>query len=76
LAALRSEEAVSAAWRRFEGRAPDLFSAAQLDVQRADLGARGVYYRVRAGYFASREEAARFCERIRELGQDCVPTAR
>jgi hypothetical protein len=76
LAALQSESAVDPAWRRFASRAPDLFSSARLDVERADLGARGVYFRVRAGYFADRTNAARFCERIRQMGQDCIVAAR
>ena len=67
-------------WSRRGGasaaRAPALFAPARLDVQRADLGARGIYYRVRAGYFADRANAARFCDRIREMGQDCIPAAR
>jgi hypothetical protein len=53
-----------------------LFANARLDVERADLGARGVYHRVRAGYFADRENAALFCERIRQMGQDCIVAAR
>lgn len=76
LAALQSEAAVEQAWRRFSSRAPTLFAAARLDMERADLGARGVYYRVRAGYFADRAAAARFCDRIREFGQDCIPATR
>lgn len=76
LAALQSQDAVEPAWRRFSSRAPDLFADAQLDVERADLGARGIYYRVRAGYFASRADAAQFCGRIRQMGQDCIPAAR
>lgn len=76
LAALQSQAAVEQAWRRFSDRAPEIFSAARLDVERADLGARGVYYRVRAGYFPDRAAAAAFCERIRELGQDCIPATR
>lgn len=76
LAALQSESAIDIAWRRFAARSPGLFAAAKLDVERADLGARGVYYRLRAGYFADRTAAAGFCERIRELGQDCIPAAR
>lgn len=76
LAALQSEAGVEAAWRRYASRAPDLFARARLDVERADLGQRGIYHRVRAGYFADRENAARFCERIRQMGQDCVVTAR
>jgi hypothetical protein len=76
LAALQSEAAVDPAWRRFASRAPDLFARARMDVERADLGARGVYHRVRAGYFADRANAALFCERIRQMGQDCIVAAR
>ncbi len=76
LAALQSAAAADVAWRRLSSRAPSLFAAARLDVERADLGQRGIYYRVRAGYFADRANAARFCERIRQMGQDCIPAAR
>lgn len=76
LAALQSEAAVQPAWARLSARAPALFGQAQLDVERADLGQNGVYYRVRAGYFANREEVARFCDRIRQLGQDCIAVRR
>ncbi len=76
LAALQSAAAAEVAWRRLSSRAPSLFVAARLDIERADLGQRGIYYRVRAGYFADRANAARFCERIRQMGQDCIPAAR
>lgn len=76
LAALQSDGAVDAAWRRLSSRSPDLFARARMDVERADLGARGVYYRVRAGYFADRANATLFCDRIRRLGQDCIVSAR
>ncbi len=76
LVALQSEAGVEAAWQRYASRAPDLFRHARLDVERADLGQRGVYFRVRAGYFADRANAARFCERIRQMGQDCIVSAR
>jgi hypothetical protein len=76
LAALQSEAAVDQAWRRLSSRAPQLFADARLDTQRADLGQRGIYYRVRAGYFADRANASRFCDRIRQMGQDCIVAAR
>jgi len=76
LAALQSEEAVEQAWRRLSSRAPQLFASARLDTQRADLGQRGIYYRIRAGYFADRTNATRFCDRIRQMGQDCIVAAR
>jgi len=76
LAALQSEAAVDPLWRRLSSRAPQLFAAAALDVERADLGQRGIYYRVRAGHFANRDQAALFCDRIRQMGQDCYVAAR
>jgi SPOR domain len=76
LAALQSEAAIDASWRRFVSRAPNLFAGSSMDVQRADLGARGVYHRVRAGYFASSDDATLFCERIRQMGQACIVAAR
>ena len=76
VAALQSEDAVDAAWRRLSSRSPNLFGPATLDVERADLGARGIYYRVRAGYFGERAQAEHFCERVERLGQDCIVTRR
>lgn len=76
IAALQSQDAVQPAWQRLSSRAPSLFAHAQLDVERADLGQRGVYFRVRAGYFADRANATLFCDRIRQMGQDCIPVAR
>lgn len=76
LAALQSEAGANAAWARLSSRAPGLFASARLNVERADLGQRGIYYRVRAGYFADRPNATRFCDRIRQLGQDCIVVSR
>lgn len=76
LAALQSEAAVDAAWARLATRAPGLFARARLDVERADLGPRGIYFRVRAGYFADRANANRFCDRIEQMGQDCIVVQR
>jgi SPOR domain len=76
VAALQSEPAVATAWSRLASRAPALFAHAELDVERADLGTRGIYYRVRAGYFADRANAGLFCDRIKQMGQDCMVVAR
>lgn len=76
IAALRSQAGVEPAWARLSSRAPELFAQARLDVERADLGQRGVYYRVRAGYFADMDNVTRFCDRIRAMGQDCIAVRR
>ena len=72
IASLKSADAADAAWTRFARRSPALFGAARKDIQQADLGERGIYFRVRAGYFASRADAAQFCGQVKSLGQECL----
>ncbi len=72
LAALRSEQAAEAAWRRVTASAPELYHGANRRIQRADLGQDGVFWRLRVGAFADRSEAAAFCEAVREAGSNCI----
>jgi cell division protein FtsN len=44
------------------------------DIQRADLGAKGTYYRVRIGPMASRGAALRLCEQLKSAGGNCFVT--
>lgn len=76
LSALRSEDAARSAWTRLQNTAPDLFSGANLDIQRADLGARGVFYRLRVGSFANRDAAKGFCADVKAAGKDCMVVAK
>ncbi len=76
LSALRSEEAARTAWGRFQRTAPDLFQGANLDIQRADLGAKGVFYRLRVGSFADRDAAKGFCADVKAAGKDCMVVAK
>ena len=41
-------------------------------VRRADLGAKGVFYRAMVGPFGSREEAVQVCSSLKQAGGDCV----
>lgn len=76
LAALRSETAAQTAWTGLQDNAPDLFAGAKLDIQRADLGARGVFYRLRVGTFSDRAAAKGFCEDVKAAGKDCMVVAK
>nr|WP_070959756.1 SPOR domain-containing protein [Hyphomonas sp. Mor2] len=76
LAALRSETAAQTAWTGMMDSAPDLFAGAKLDIQRADLGARGVFYRLRIGSFADRAAAKGFCADVKAAGKDCMVVAK
>lgn len=76
LSALRSREAAQSAWSGFQRTAPDLFMGANLDIQRADLGAKGVFYRLRVGAFPDREAAKGFCADVKATGKDCMVVAK
>ena len=72
VAALRDPNGAELTWNRMVDRNPGLFAGAEKRVQRADLGARGTFYRLRVGAFADRAEAADFCEAIKSAGNDCI----
>jgi len=76
LSALRSKEAAQTAWTRLQSSAPDLFIGANLDIQRADLGAKGVFYRLRIGTFPNRDAAKGFCADVKAAGKDCMVVAK
>src|SRR5690606_18759819 len=67
----RSESQAAAAYRDLQRRFPTILGSLQPDIQKADLGAKGIYYRVRVAP-ASREVAASFCEQLKSAGGDCV----
>lgn len=64
LAALRAPEAAEQEWKRLQRVNEDLLGPLSPDIVRADLGAKGVFYRLRAGPL-DEESARSLC---RELG--------
>jgi len=72
IAAFRSEDQALAAWGKLAGKLGQATLALKADVQRADLGAKGVYYRLRAASFVDRTGAAAFCDQLKKSGQDCI----
>lgn len=76
IAALRSEEEARATWSRVSAAHPELMRPASMDIQRADLGERGVFFRLRAASFSAKEDADEFCARLKRAGQDCIVVAR
>jgi len=72
IAALRSQEAAEAAWQAASGKHPAVYAGAEKQIQRADLGAKGVFYRLRVGAFAERSDASGFCDALKEKGETCI----
>ncbi|MEQ8934649.1 MAG: SPOR domain-containing protein [Amphiplicatus sp.] len=74
--AVGSDAEAATMWSRMEGKLGDYLSGKSMDVEVADLGAKGVFHRVRIGPFASRDEAATYCEGLKSRGQDCLVKAK
>lgn len=75
LASVRSMEAAQQEWTRLTGRHGDLLGDLDLDVERADLGERGVFYRVRGGPLAGEEAAESLCETMKARDVGCLVVA-
>jgi len=72
LAAVREEAAAKSAYEALQKKHPALLGGHALDVERADLGERGIFYRVRAAGFTTRDAAIRTCASLKSAGQDCM----
>ncbi len=76
LAALRAKDGARPAWARLQKAHPALLGDRELAIQRADLGDRGIFYRIQAGYFADRIGARSLCNALKARGQDCLVVKR
>jgi nitrate reductase NapE component len=68
----RSESNAQAALQALQAKYPNQLSGRQPIIRRADLGAKGIYYRVLVGTFASAEEAAGLCSKLKAAGGNCI----
>jgi len=76
LASVGDEAAVEREWGRMQNRHPQLLGSLSLTVERADLGDRGIFYRIQAGPLTSREAADGLCAQLKAQQQDCLVRAR
>jgi len=53
-------------------RYPQLLGGKVPEILRADLGPRGIWYRVGVGPMVQRSTATDFCQRLKVLGADCL----
>lgn len=72
LAALKDEASARTAWNQAVASNKDLLGNLTLDIQRADLGAKGVFYRVRAKGLRSAEEAKALCDKLAARKVSCL----
>jgi cell division septation protein DedD len=74
--AFRSEAEATAQWNSLQKKLGELATGKSDDIERADLGSKGVYYRLRIGPFASKAEATDYCSELKQRGTDCLIKAR
>jgi hypothetical protein len=72
IGAYKSQADADAAWRVYKARHAALLSAYSDDVQQADLGEKGIWYRLRIGGFADRDMATSMCDRLKADGGACI----
>jgi hypothetical protein len=68
----RSEAEAQTSFRALQAKFPTQLGGQQPMVRRADLGAKGVYYRALVGPFASMEQAAEVCSNLKAAGGICI----
>lgn len=68
----RSEADARTAYASLQKRFPQVLGPYQPSIQSANVGDRGVYYRVRVGPFGSSTDASTVCNNLRAAGGDCV----
>lgn len=72
LASVPNEDDVAGEWKRLKKRIGAPLDNLDLHVERADLGAKGIFYRLQAGPFADRSAAASACQDIKAAGGKCL----
>jgi sporulation related protein len=68
----RSEGEAQAAFRSLQAKFPQELGSRHAEIRRADLGAKGVYYRALVGPFGSAEQASSLCRSLKAAGGSCL----
>jgi hypothetical protein len=71
LASVRSEAEASAEWKRLQARFPAVLGGLSLQVSKADLGDKGVFYRVHGGG-VDEVRARSACDQLKSQNVGCV----
>ncbi|PZP55482.1 MAG: hypothetical protein DI586_06750 [Micavibrio aeruginosavorus] len=70
LAAVKSEAEASSQWAKFKAKNPEL-GALSMRTQKADLGPKGIFYRIQAGPLSA-ANATKTCTAIKGRGGSCI----
>jgi hypothetical protein len=68
----KSESEAQASFHAMQAKYPSAFNGRSPIIRRADLGAKGVFYRALVGPFASSGDAGHFCSSLKAAGGQCI----
>jgi cell division septation protein DedD len=72
LASLRSEDGAKREWSQIKKKHGGLLGALSMKVERADLGSRGIFYRLLTGPLPNEATAKDLCRQLKDAGQACL----
>lgn len=76
IGAFPNQELAQNAFQRFRQLHGDLATSLSPDIKMANLGEKGIWYRLRIGPFAGKAAAAQSCEKLKKEGINCLIAAR
>lgn len=71
--AFRSNDEALAMWSSMQSKLGTVLGDKTFHIEEADLGAKGIYHRLRIGPFTSSDAASTYCASLKQNGQDCLP---
>ena len=71
IGAYKSQADADAAWKTYKAKHAALLAGYSPDVQQADLGDKGTWYRLRIAGFPSKDVASALCDRLKADGGGC-----
>ena len=71
LLSVRKKESAETEWKRLSKRYPKILSGLESYIVRADLGARGIYYRLQVGSFKDKAIATKVCAGLSQVKISC-----
>lgn len=75
LGAFRKIETAEQVWEQLQRENPAILGDLVADIMRADLGARGIYYRLRGGWLPDRQSAMKICAALKAKKKPCLVVA-
>jgi hypothetical protein len=67
----QTEEEAQSSFRDLQTKHAKLLGGYASIIRRADLGAKGIYYRIMVGQFASPDQATELCAKLKATGVSC-----